>query len=95
MTTATTQAHAAEVTVSDCDNTLTTPAEAPRCGGVGPSSHRHWLMCKPQSAAKHTSKPIRSPVPVKAYRHSLLTISDFTPGQHHRVTRYSFGEDPS
>jgi len=78
MTAGTTRTHAAEVTVAVGDSTVTAPAEAPRCGGVGPSSHRHRLMCKPHSAAKHISKPIRSPVAVTAYRHSLRTVSDLT-----------------
>jgi hypothetical protein len=91
MTTVTMQTHAAEVTVALGDSTRTAPAEAPRCGGVGPSSHRHRhrLMCNPHSAAKHLSKPLRSPIGVTAYRHSPLTVSDLTCAQHNRVTRYS------
>jgi hypothetical protein len=78
MTAGTMRTHAAEVTVAVGGSTLTAPAEAPRCGGVGPSSHRHRLMCNPHSAAKHMSKPIRSPVAVTAYRHPRLTVSDLT-----------------
>jgi hypothetical protein len=89
MTTGTPRTQAAEVTVAAGDRTFTTPAEAPRCGGVGPSSHRQRLMCKPQPAAKHISKAIRTPVAVTAYRYSVLVVSGLMSVQHHRVTRYS------
>jgi len=57
------------------DSTVTTPADAPRCGGVGPSSQLQRLRCRPHSGAKHMSKPIRSPVSVTAnLHHSSLTF---------------------